>query len=386
MRRNVILVAVLAIGLVGCGNFRDLFSAHADLAAEAGGQQLTAQRLAQIVSSGGKGVTDQPGDGGLRRQRLGGLRAVRPGRGAGQAAGRLGQRGRGRVAGDLRAQGHPLARHAHDPSGGRSDAARRQPVPGSGRARAAAHPVRRAGQRLAERQGRRQEEGRGRRSPVFGRAPRSIRSPVELSEDPGSKADSGFLPPSPKGRFVPAFDSVGWTLGPGQVSGVVETPFGYHIIKRPSKDEARSRFGRLSPGEGGRAVGLALHGQPGDRQQDPGGLRRGDEHAAGVGCARRAQELDRGPGPLHRGPAHREGLPPLGPRAAAAVHRAAQVRRRLDAHQVRQDPDPERAADPRRGPEQDHDHPRGVGRAQAALREPARHAQDGDGPPERRRA
>ena len=56
MRRNVILVAVLAIGLVGCGNFRDLFSAHADLAAEAGGQQLTAQRLAQIVSSGGKGV------------------------------------------------------------------------------------------------------------------------------------------------------------------------------------------------------------------------------------------------------------------------------------------------------------------------------------------
>ena len=33
-----------------------LFSAHADVAAEAGSQQLPAQRLAQILSSGGKGV------------------------------------------------------------------------------------------------------------------------------------------------------------------------------------------------------------------------------------------------------------------------------------------------------------------------------------------
>ena len=56
MRRNVILVAVLATGLLGCSSFRDLFSAHADVAAEAGSQQLPAQRLAQILSSGGKGV------------------------------------------------------------------------------------------------------------------------------------------------------------------------------------------------------------------------------------------------------------------------------------------------------------------------------------------
>jgi len=63
-----------------------------------------------------------------------------------------------------------------------------------------------------------------------------------LSEDPGSKADSGYLPPSPKGRFVPAFDSVGWSLQPGQVSGLVETPFGFHIIKRPTLDEARGHL------------------------------------------------------------------------------------------------------------------------------------------------
>ena len=56
MRRNAILAAVLAISLTGCGNFRDLFSAHADVAAEAAGQELPSQRLAQILSSGGKGV------------------------------------------------------------------------------------------------------------------------------------------------------------------------------------------------------------------------------------------------------------------------------------------------------------------------------------------
>jgi hypothetical protein len=64
----------------------------------------------------------------------------------------------------------------------------------------------------------------------------------QVSEDPGSKADKGFLPPSPKGRFVPVFDSVGWALAPGAVSGVVETPFGYHIIKRPAEEAVRDRL------------------------------------------------------------------------------------------------------------------------------------------------
>jgi hypothetical protein len=66
---------------------------------------------------------------------------------------------------------------------------------------------------------------------------------AQLSEDPGSRADSGYLPPGPKGRFVPAFDSAGWALTPGQNSGIVETPFGYHIIKRPALKEVKERIG-----------------------------------------------------------------------------------------------------------------------------------------------
>jgi hypothetical protein len=64
----------------------------------------------------------------------------------------------------------------------------------------------------------------------------------ELSDDPGSRRDSGYLPPAPKGQFVTAFDSAGWTLAPGAMTGLVETPFGFHIIRRPPAAEVRDRL------------------------------------------------------------------------------------------------------------------------------------------------
>lgn len=65
---------------------------------------------------------------------------------------------------------------------------------------------------------------------------------AQFSSDPGSKGDGGYLPPSPRGRFVPSFDSAGWTLPPGGMTGLVESPFGYHIIRRPPLDEVKDRF------------------------------------------------------------------------------------------------------------------------------------------------
>src|SRR5437879_5585920 len=62
------------------------------------------------------------------------------------------------------------------------------------------------------------------------------------SEDPGSKARGGYLPATPQGQFVPAFDSAAWTLPPGAMSGIVRTPFGLHIIRRPPLAEARDSF------------------------------------------------------------------------------------------------------------------------------------------------
>src|SRR5439155_830143 len=52
----------------------------------------------------------------------------------------------------------------------------------------------------------------------------------------------GYLGTVGRGRFVPAFDSVAWQLAPGGMSGVVRSPFGFHIIRRPPLEEARDSF------------------------------------------------------------------------------------------------------------------------------------------------
>ncbi|MEO5799351.1 MAG: peptidylprolyl isomerase [Gemmatimonadales bacterium] len=58
----------------------------------------------------------------------------------------------------------------------------------------------------------------------------------------GSAGDSGYMPIGPKGRFVPAFDSVAYGLPAGATSAVVPTQFGFHIIRRPPLAESRKRY------------------------------------------------------------------------------------------------------------------------------------------------
>jgi peptidyl-prolyl cis-trans isomerase C len=61
----------------------------------------------------------------------------------------------------------------------------------------------------------------------------------EHSQD-GSAAQGGDLNYFPRGQMVPAFDKVAFSLKPGQVSGVVQTQFGYHIIKVSDHKAART--------------------------------------------------------------------------------------------------------------------------------------------------
>ena len=62
---------------------------------------------------------------------------------------------------------------------------------------------------------------------------------TELSDD-GSKESGGDLGFFPRGRMVPTFEEVAFTLQPGQTSEVVRTQFGYHVIKVEERKTGRA--------------------------------------------------------------------------------------------------------------------------------------------------
>jgi len=237
MRR--LLIAVGLIGIAGCSNFRDLFSAHADVAATAGALELKTDRLGQILAGPKAAVLNREAS-----EYVGNLWIDYALFAQAVATRKLPQDSVGIAEvfwpdiADLRSKhwfDSLLARRSKV-SPGAADSVyngngirifqhilfRVDPkaVPEE---RAAVH--KKAEATLAEIKG----------GADFGQLA------AQLSQD-GSAQDQGFLPPKPRGAYVTAFDSAGWSLAPGAVSGIVETPYGYHIIKRPAAAAVQQRL------------------------------------------------------------------------------------------------------------------------------------------------
>jgi hypothetical protein len=237
MRR--LLIAAGLLGIAGCSNFRDLFSAHADVAATAGALELKTDRLGQILA-GPKGaqlnleaaqyVANLWTDYALFAQAV----------------------ARGKLPADSAAVAEVFwpdiadirSKHWFD-----SLLARRSKVSPAAadsvyngdQIRVFQHILFRVGsnavpeERAAVHKQAEAALARLKAGADFGQMA------AQLSQD-GSAQDQGFLPPKPKGAFVTAFDSAGWSLAPGALSGIVETPYGYHIIKRPNAAAVQERL------------------------------------------------------------------------------------------------------------------------------------------------
>jgi PPIC-type PPIASE domain len=252
MRRRLAMVVGVTLVLGGCKGLSDMFMARPTAAAEAGGTSLSVARLAQFMTSikgvpqtqeGARFLVDMWVDYTLFGQALANGRDLADSATAVQVLWPD-------IAEAVGAQWHDsLTAHRERPAPGAADSLYRLDsvrvlqhilirVPKTADALTRATARHKIDQALA----------RLKSGAAFSKVAE------EYSEDPGSNKTGGYLPAARRGQYTAPFDSAGWALAPGAMTGVVETSFGYHIIRRPPAAEARDRLLAFATGHVGQKL------------------------------------------------------------------------------------------------------------------------------------
>ncbi|MGQ0703956.1 MAG: peptidylprolyl isomerase [Gemmatimonadales bacterium] len=231
---------LLAIIATGCGSFRDLFTSHSETVARVGSRELKSQQVADIITRlGGSNPNPQAGEaiatvwvdlqlfadrlaaGGLESDSAMFERLIWP-----------------QVAQQVVSAYHDtvVARRAQ------LSAAAVDSMYSGSEYRIFQHILVQPKGTAPADTARAEAEARGLLPQARQSGTNFSRLAARLSADPGSKTDSGYLQPFPKGGLVPEFEQAGWGLAPGEVSSVVKTQHGFHIIRRPLLEEVRARL------------------------------------------------------------------------------------------------------------------------------------------------
>ncbi len=236
MVRRAALVGLAVVVLAGC---EGAFSGHEDVVARAGDQELTVERLAALVAPSKqvplrREVLDRVAELWVDYQLL--AQAVARGDSLTDSA-TIAAAAWPLIAQSLANQLHDSLVSAVAPTAAQVDSAF-----AAGDYRFVSHIlVRVQGDTSAPALAAMRRQAEGYRAQVergadFGELARRV------SEDPGSGPNGGNLGLVGRNMMVKPFEDAAFALEPGQLSDVVRTPFGFHVLWRPRLEQVRDSF------------------------------------------------------------------------------------------------------------------------------------------------
>jgi hypothetical protein len=235
--RSAVLVSI--VGITACSGLKDALTAHVDTVARAGGQELKVQRLSQLMASASaparKDVALAIANIWVNYQLLG------------QAAARGDSLTDQKIIDDamwaqvaqikLKKLFAAVAKATPAP-----DPASMEKHYNDGDMLAARHILFAARKNVAKPEERDAAKKKAESVAKLVNAGNFAAMAKKYSADPGSKDAGGELGVFAKGQMVPEFQAGILALKPGEISGPVESDFGYHIIMRVTWADAKDKF------------------------------------------------------------------------------------------------------------------------------------------------